>query len=346
MTVAEKVDFSNRTNVNHAPDVPTEPGEKGMNSRMSSIGWEAFITGSQREILPSMGWKIDLFGHGQRNLNLRTKVPDWEDRTWADQIFLQAAYGFQKDGTIVLTLEEVRNSRVLESLLHGTRRETPQGAYPEPGWALPRADTRIRKLLKNHTRWESMNAQNDTIAWIGPDGSIILTCPEGWGIPSLVEREPAPYYEFGEKGKICPWQLDQGQQPRWATSPQPPPRDGLHTLGEEWQVESVTESHGITHTRHRRKGLTGDSILETEDGQHLLRWHTKHTRNQSTWKTNPLGEPGWTITITVSSAGNAMAKTTSKRDGETVKLGSSWNQDIAYLIAHDYVRLRGQKAQE
>ena len=102
-----------------------------MNNTMSSIGWGAFITGSRKELLPSMGWKVDLFGQGQRELNLRAKMPDWEERTWADQTFLQAAYGFQKDGAIVLTLEDVRNGSVLEALLHGTRRETPQGAYPE-----------------------------------------------------------------------------------------------------------------------------------------------------------------------------------------------------------------------
>ena len=137
-----------------------------------------------------------------------------------------------------------------------------------------------------------MNTKNDTVAWMGPDGSIILTCPEGWGIPSLVEQEPAPYYEFGEKEKICAWQLDQGQQPRWATSPPTLPRDGLQPLGEEWQVDSVTLSHGVTHTKHHRNGLLGESILETEYGQQLLRWHTKYTRNRSTWKTNPMGDPG------------------------------------------------------
>ena len=283
----------------------------------------------------------------EEELNLRANVPDWEERTWADQTFLQAAYGFQKDGAIVLAMEDVRNGRVLEALLHGTRRETPQGAYPEPGWALPEADTRIRQLLKDHTCWEWMNTKNDTVAWIGPDSSIILTCPEGWGIPDLVEQEPAPYYEWGKKGKICAWQLDQGQQPRWATSPPTLPRDGLQPLGEEWQVESVTLYHGITHTQHRRKELMGESILETEDGQHLLRWHTKYTRNGSTWKANPMGERGWTITITMSFARDPMAKVTSKRDGETlINLGSSWNRDIAYLIAHDYVRIEVKKPQE
>ena len=318
-----------------------------MNNKMSSIGWGAFITGSQKELLPSMGWKVDLFGQGQRELNLRAKMPDWEERTWADQTFLQAAYGFQKDGAIVLTLEDVRNGRVLEALLHGTRRETPQGAYPEPGWPLPGTDTRIRQLLKEHTCWEWMNTKNDTVAWMGPDGSIILTCPEGWGIPSLVKQEPAPYYEFGEKEKICAWQLDQGQQPGWATSPPTLPRDGLQPLGKEWQVESVTQSHGVTHTKHRRKEPLGESILETEYGQQLLRWHTKYTRNRTTWKTNPMGDPGCTITITISFTRNPMAKVTSKRDGETlINIGSSWNGNIAYLIAHEYVRVKAQKPQE
>ena len=318
-----------------------------MNNKMISIGWEAFITGSQKELLPSMGWKMHWFGQEQRELNLRADVPDWEERTWADQTFLQAAYGFQKDGAIVLTMGDVRKDRVLEALLHGTRRETPQGAYPEPGWALPGADTRIRMRLKDHTCWEWMNTKNDTVAWMGPDSSILLTCPEGWGIPDLVEQEPAPYYEWGEKGKICAWQLDQGQQPRWATSPPTLPRDGLQPLGEEWQVESVNLYHGITHTQHRRKGIMGESILETEDGRHLLRWHTKYTRNGSTWKTNPMDEHGRTITIKMSFARDPMAKITSKRDGETlINLGSSWNRDIAYLMAHDYVRIEVKKPQE
>ena len=152
-----------------------------MNNKMISIGWEAFITGSQKELLPSMAWKVDLFGQGQRQLNLRAKVPDWKERTWADQTFLQAAYGFRKDGAIVLTLEDVRKDSILEPLLHGARRETPHGAYPEPGWPLPGADTRIRMHLKEHTCWEWMNTKNDTVAWMGPDGSIILTCPGGMG---------------------------------------------------------------------------------------------------------------------------------------------------------------------
>ncbi len=318
-----------------------------MNNAMSSIGWEGFITGSRKELLPSMGWKVDLFGQGQRQLNLRAKVLDWKDRTWADQTFLQAAYGFRKDGAIVLTLEDVRKDSILQPLLYGTRRETPQGAYPEPGWALPGADTRIRMHLQEHTCWKWMNPQNDTVAWIGPDGSIILTSPEGWGMLDLAWREPAKYHEFGERKKICAWQLDQGQQPGWATSPPMLPRDGLQPLGEEWQVDSVTQSHGVTHTKHRRKGLLGESILETEDEQHLLRWRTKHTRSGSTWKTNPMGDPGWSITITMSFTGNPMAKVTSKRDGETlINIGSSWNGDIAYLIAHEYVRVKARRAKE
>ena len=91
----------------------------------------------------------------------------------------------------------------------------------------------------------------------------------------------------------------------------------------------------------------GESILETEDEQHLLRWHTKYTRNGSTWKANPMGERGLTITITMSFARDPMAKITSKRDGETlINLGSSWNRDIACLIAHDYVRIGVKKPQE
>ena len=318
-----------------------------MNNAMSSIGWEGFITGSRKELLPSMGWKVDLFGQGQRQLNLRAKVPDWKDRTWADQTFLQAAYGFRKDGAIVLTLEDVRKDSILQPLLYGTRRETPQGAYPEPGWALPGADTRIRMHLQEHTRWKWMNPQNDTVAWIGPDGSIILTSPEGWGIPSIEGQEPTSCYGFGEKGKICPWQLDRGQQPRWATSPPTPPRDGLQLLGEEWLVDLVTQSHGVTHTNHRRKEPLGESILETKYGQQLLRWHTKYTTNQATWKANPMGDPGWSITITMSFTRHPMAKVTSKRDEETlINIGSSWNSDIAYLIAHEYVRLKTQRAKE
>ena len=327
-----------------------------MNNKMISIGWEAFITGSQKELLPSMAWKVDLFGQGQRQLNLRAKVPDWKERTWADQTFLQAAYGFRKDGAIVLTLEDVRKDSILEPLLHGARRETPHGAYPETGWPLPGADTRIRMHLKEHTCWEWMNTKNDTVAWMGPDGSIILTCPEGWGVPvvafalpayRVAEVEATPYYEWGEKGKICAWQLDQGQQPQWATSPPMPPRDGLQPLGKEWQVDSVTLSHGVTHTKHRRKEPLGESILETEYEQLLLRWHTKYTRNRTTWKTNPMGDPGWSITITISFTRNPMAKVTSKRDGETlINIGSSWNGNIAYLIAHEYVRVKAQRAKE
>ena len=109
----------------------------------------------------------------------------------------------------------------------------------------------------------------------------------------------------------------------------------------------MTESHGITHTRHRRKELLGETILETEDEQHLLRWRTKHTRSGSTWKANPMGNHGWSITITMSFTGNPMAKVTSKRDGETlINIGSSWNGDIAYLIAHEYVRVKARRAKQ
>ena len=318
-----------------------------MTNAMISIGWEAYITGSQKELLSRTAWKVDLFGQGKRELNLKANVPDWEERTWAEQTFLQAAYGFRKDGTIVLTMEDVRNDKILQPLLYGTRRDTPQGAYPEPGWALPGADTRIRMLLKGHTCWEWMNTQNDSVAWMGPDGSIILTFPQGWGIPSIEGQEPTSCYGFGEKGKICPWQLDRGLQPRWATSPPTPPRDGLQRLGEEWLVDLVTQSHGITHTKHSRKGFLGKSILETEDGQHLLRWRTKHTTSGSIWKTNPTSDPQWTITITMSFTRHPMAKITSKRDGATlINIGSSWNSDIAYLIAHEYVQLKAHKAKE
>ena len=92
----------------------------------------------------------------------------------------------------------------------------------------------------------------------------------------------------------------------------------------------------------------GESILETEDGRHLLRWHTKYTRNGSTWKTNPMGRARADHhDKNVLRQEIQWQKITSKRDGETlINLGSSWNRDIAYLMAHDYVRIEVKKPQE
>ena len=71
------------------------------------------------------------------------------------------------------------------------------------------------------------------------------------------------------------------------------------------------------------------------------------TLHRTTWKTNPMGDPEWSITITISFTRNPMAKVTSKRDGETlINIGSSWNGNIAYLIAHEYVRVNAQRAKE
>ena len=135
-----------------------------------------------------------------------------------------------------------------------------------------------------------MKARDDAVAWMGPDDSIILTCPEGWGIPGLVEREPGLYCEFNENSNLCPWQLDYGQQPGWSVSPPSQPRDGLRPLGNGWEQEFSSTEYGITRTRFRRGGnIMGESVDETDDGQHLLRWSRKHSRKLLTETTNRWG---------------------------------------------------------
>ena len=310
-----------------------------MTQRLSDIGWEAFLWGSRRELLPGMDWQVDLFGPEGREVNLRASVPGWEEITWAEQVFLQAAYGFQGDGRIVLTQEDLRDRNVLEALIGGTRREAEDGtAWPEPGRALPGADTRLRLILSEHTGWEWMKAREDTVAWMDPDGSVILTCPEGWGIPGLVEREPGLYCEFGDSGRLCGWQLDWGEQPGWSLDPPMQARDGLRPLGPEWQPETPHEAHGVRQTRYRRqRQALGEIILETDDGNHLLRWRTRYTRATRAQTTHPLGRSDWTLRmLTSQQTGTITIK--SDRDGTSEKLGTTQDHDIACLMAHEHVR--------
>ena len=292
----------------------------------------------EEQELARMGWKPVRDHSGGRITGLVTSIPNWSGMTWAQRVFHQAAHGFSPRGELFILEHQLEHPDTRRAALAarcvGAGEE--RFAQPQP---MPGADERLRKLLRDHPGWEWLKCREDSVAWNGPDGSIILTSPEGWGIPGRVERKPALYCEFGKKDRLCPWQEPYGEQPGWSTNPPAPPLDGLRPLGEDWEQEFSDTEYGITHTRYRRaRSIMGESVDETDDGRHLLRWSRKHSRKLLTETTHPMGQPGWTITVRNPGIGQGMITAASRRMGKTERIGSALSQELVYPMVHDYVR--------
>lgn len=176
------------------------------------------------EKLLDLGWAIlKKDGPGPdsgRVVTILTRIPHWDRMTWAERIFHRASYGFNEKGELLLKEKSIEDPETMKAILNGKLRGAePRTLYAEPGWALPGADERLRKILQRHTNWEKDKHRENAVAWLGPDGSIIYTSEQGWGIPGMVELEPTLHYEFGKRRGLCPWQNDLGQQPGWSASP-------------------------------------------------------------------------------------------------------------------------------
>ena len=291
----------------------------------------------EEQELTRMGWKVVQNHGGGRITSLVTSIPNWKTMTWAQRVFHQAAHGFTQRGELFIPEHQLEHPETRRAVLAARCVGAGEEKFAQPR-PLPGADERLRKLLRDHVDWDWLKCREDSVVWNGPDGSIVLTCPEGWGIPGRIEREPALYCEFGEKDGICPWQEPYGEQPVWSTDPPAKPRDGLRPLGNGWRQEFSSTEYGITHTRYRREELLGETVDETDDGHHLLRWSRKHSRKLLTETTHPMGQPGWTITLRNPGIGQGMVTAASRRRGKTERIGSALSQELVYPMVHDHVR--------
>ena len=131
-----------------------------------------------------------------RIVTILTHIPHWDRMTWAERIFHRASYEFDEKGELLLKEKSIEDPETMKAILNGKLRGEPRTPYAEPGWALPRADERLRKILQGHTNWEKDKRQENAVTRLGPDGSIIYTSKQGWGIPGMVELEPALHCEF------------------------------------------------------------------------------------------------------------------------------------------------------
>ena len=288
--------------------------------------------------LEKAGWSVVMGPEPGKTLNVSTRIPHWWTMNWAEQTLHQAAYGYDGHGALFIPDDALRDTRNRTSITRPRQYQNSGERYAIPSGPLHGSDDRLRRLLQDHQEWEEMRAREGSIVWRGPDGSILHTCPEGWGIPGLVEEKPL-YCEFGEQGKLCLWEGQGNEQPAWSAQP---PWESFRDerspgpLPVYWKLESTTEVHGIRHDLYRDvRHVLGESLHETDDGNHRLRWRRKQTRARLVHTTSP--GKGWEVIITCPPIPK-LNTIVSKRDGETEHLGSVWHTDVAYVTVHDYVR--------
>lgn len=293
--------------------------------------------------LREIGWAASPGPGPGRMQNVSTDIPGWGGMTWAERILHRGMYGFDDRGTLFLHDHSLRDPAVRQAVLGAALHEDQGRRYAIPEGPLPGSDDRLRRLLDNHRNWEPMRARDDSIVWRGGDGSLLLTCPEGWGIPGHTEEGPI-YCEFGEGGSLCPWE-GYGEQPSWSARPDwgaAPGTDGQPgELASHWKLESVREFHGIREELYRdSRHILGGFITQTSDGNRVIRWHRKETRSRLVYTAHP--EAGWEISMT-SRGVTRMVAIASRRNGETERIGSVMNFDVAHVAVHDYVRRESRR---
>ena len=299
--------------------------------------------------LREAGWRITTGPGPGRMLNLVTQIPHWDRMSWAERTFQQARYGFDRQGILFIADHTLRVPQVQQSILNAIRREENGRSHMMPGGTMPGAQDRLRKLLQHHREYEYAVNREKVVAWSGPDGSILLTRPEGWGLPgqtpALLSLEP------GREDLICEWDTD-GEQPDWSLPEEDEVRRQPRPDG-HWSIESTQEYHGVREVNFRdNRYALGDPMRKTTDGQHVLEWRRKHTKNSMTLTAHPrtpdCREP-WEIRIT--SRGNSgMVTVNSKRGGMSERVGSVGDFSLAIVIAHKHaareMRVMARRADE
>ncbi len=172
--------------------------------------------------LVNRGWnatvRFDPELHGGKETTLGTRMPGWSGLSWAEQTVQRALYGFGQDGELVIGSGQIANPETMLAVESSAAVETPGERYALPGRALPGADERLRELLQElvQTCPGPVKYDDSAAVWAGEDQSVIYTCEYGWGMPGLVEREPALYCEFSGAEEFHLWQNGYGQQPAWS----------------------------------------------------------------------------------------------------------------------------------
>lgn len=295
--------------------------------------------------LKENGWSLVTGPGPGKMLSLSTQIPHWGTMSWAEQTYHQARYGFDPQGTLFLhdhILQGRHDAR--QAALEATAHEHQGRRYAIPGGTIPGSDERLRKLLKDHGERDLMRARENTVLWRGRDGTILMTCPEGWGVPLHVEDGGA-YCEFGERDELhCCWE-GYGEQPGWsAVVPEEP--DTPEGLDHRWELESEREMWGVRQRFYRDPDrIMEPAAIVTDDGQNTLRWDRKHTRKTLTETSHPRAGGDWTLFIT-SRGIPRMVAVTARRGGGTERVGNVRNFDLAYAAAHEYVQSTFNRSRE
>ena len=284
--------------------------------------------------LESIGWSLVRGPGPGKMLSLSTQIPHWGTMSWAERIYHQARYGFDRQGTLFMFDRGRRNREVESALLSAARHERQGRAYVIPGGTIPGSDERLRKLLQDHPFREPMRAREDSIVWRGRDQSLLLTCPEGWRVPGHVETNPL-YCEFSRPEQLCCWE-GYGVQPAWSAEiPDEPDRPA--GLEDYWKLEHDLTKYGIRQQVYRdSRYALGNTIVVTSDDRHTLLWKPNSTRTILTHTAGPKPGEDWKIIIP-SRGAEKLVTIRSRRKGETERVGSSWTFNTAYVEAHEYV---------
>ena len=170
--------------------------------------------------LVNRGWTATLRSDpgmpGGKETALATRIPGWNAMSWAGQMVHRAAYGFDENGELVIGIGQMADPETRLAVEASLAVEAQGEGFALPGREMPGSDERLRKILQDRSAREPVKYDDSAVVWMGEDQSVVYTCEQGWGIPGLVEREPAFHCEFSGRGDLHLWQDNYGQQPDWS----------------------------------------------------------------------------------------------------------------------------------
>ena len=156
--------------------------------------------------LVNQGWKIAFDDFEERGPLLAiSTLRNWKQLSWAQRIFYRAKYDFNDDGVleIGLTGESAITIRSASYVFRLTSLEEPA----LPSGRLPGANDRLREMLSpSNVKRELNGYARHGLACTGPDGSVLLTSEDGWGVAFISE---GGYTEIDHK-YFCLWEDDLG----------------------------------------------------------------------------------------------------------------------------------------
>ena len=173
--------------------------------------------GKTLQELVNDGWIILANEEADVIVGVRSVIRHWHSMAWAEQTYYTAEYGFNENGVLDIALQAQMPTIEWTGLIYGPRQNAPT-ALPEE--SLQGSNDRLLAILsRSRVAVANSRYDDDGLAHIGPDGTVILTNEYLWGLPDLRDDS----YAYVDEGHRCFWEVSIAtwcpDAPWWALGP-------------------------------------------------------------------------------------------------------------------------------